>query len=85
MLHKQSSIVEGNTNIFFMERRNKIHKFKTEFNKEIEELRNTQAEIKTKLKNPITQQENKKEMFRNTMGKAENRISRLIDEADYTK
>ena len=85
MLHKQSSIVEGNTNICFMERRNKIHKFKTEFNKEIEELRNTQAEIKTKLKNPITQQENKKEMFRNTMGKAENRISRLIDEADYTK
>lgn len=41
-----------------------IQDLRIEFNKEIETLKKTHAEMKNKLKNPITQPENSKESLK---------------------
>lgn len=50
-----------------------IQDLKREFNKKTETLKRTQPEMKTELKNPITQVENSRESLISWMKQAENR------------
>lgn len=71
------SLIPHNTNIRLMEMMTIIQDLKIEFNKHVETLNLTQAEMNVELKNSITELENSRESLKSQMNQRDNKDSKI--------
>lgn len=71
------SLIPHNTNIRLMEMMTIIQDLKIEFNKYVETLNLTQAEMNVELKNSITELENSRESLKSQMNQRDNKDSKI--------